>query len=117
VRGLTKEDFLLSREVRLPAGVCQVRVLVRDVMTARAGTVMQRLVVPDLDRPYLATPVLTDRINTSRGGSPTLVPVAHRGFRPAGWLYCMYEVFGLTDSQGNATMRAVTLCSPPAAGW
>jgi VWFA-related protein len=95
----------LSREVRLPAGVSQVRVLVRDVTTARAGTVTQRLVVPDLDRPYLATPVLTDRINTSRGGSPTLVPVAHRRFRPDGWLYCMYEVFGLTDSQGNATMR------------
>src|SRR3989442_7062933 len=52
----------LLREIRLPAGVGQVRVLVRDVTTARAGTVTQRLVVPDLGRPYLATPVLTDRI-------------------------------------------------------
>jgi hypothetical protein len=106
----------LSREIRLPAGVCQVRVLVRDVTTARAGTVTQRLVVPDLDRPYLATPVLTDRINTPRGGSPTLVPVAHRKFRPEGGLYCMYEVFGLTDSQGNATTHVAGGYSLQSAG-
>ena len=106
VEGKTAAGWLtLSREIRLPPGVSQVRVLVRDVATARAGTVTQRFVVPDLDQPYLATPVLTNRITTLRGGSPTLVPVAHRGFRPEGRLFCMYEVFGLTDSQGNATTR------------
>jgi VWFA-related protein len=95
----------LSREIRLPAGVAQVRVLVRDVATGRAGTVTQRLVVPTLDRPYLSTPILTDRIETTRGGPPRLVPLAHRRFRPKGPLYCAYEVFGMTDSEGRATTQ------------
>ena len=95
----------LSREVRLPAGVAQVRVLVRDLATGRAGTVAQRLVVPAFDRPYLSTPILTDRIETPRGRSARLVPLAHRRFRPQGGLYCAYEVFGMTDIEGRATTR------------
>jgi hypothetical protein len=95
----------LSREIRLPAGIAQVRVLVRDLATGRIGTVTQRLVVPALDRPYLSTPILTDRIETSRGRSPRLVPLAHRRFRPEGRLYCVYEVFGMTDAEGRATTQ------------
>ena len=95
----------LSREIRMPAGVAQVRVLVHDVTTGRAGTVTQRLVVPALDRPFLSTPILTDRIETPRGGAPRLVPLAHRRFRPEGRLYCAYEVFGMTDSEGRATTQ------------
>jgi hypothetical protein len=93
----------LSREIRLPAGVAQVRVVVRDVATGRAGTVAQRLVVPAVDRPYLATPILTDRIERRPGGSSWLVPLAHRRFRPEGRLYCAYEVFGMNDAEGRAT--------------
>ncbi len=95
----------LSREIRLPAGVAQVKVLVRDVATGRAGAVTQRLVVPALDRPYLSTPILTDRIETPRGGPPRLVPLAHRRFRPEGRLFCAYEVFGMTDTEGRATTQ------------
>jgi VWFA-related protein len=92
--------WTLSREVRLPAGVAQVRVLVRDVASQRAGTVTQRLVVPALDRPYLATPILTDQLETAKGRASRMVPVAHRRFRPQGKIYCMYEVFGMKDAQG-----------------
>jgi hypothetical protein len=95
----------LSREIRLPAGVAQVRVVVRDVATGRAGAVAERLVVPALDRPYLATPILTDRIERPRGAPPRLVPLAHRRFRPEGRLYSMYEVFGMTDIEGRATTQ------------
>ena len=95
----------LSREIRLPAGVAQVKVLVRDVATGRAGAVTQRLIVPALDQPYLSTPILTDRIETPRGGPPRLVPLAHRRFRPEGPLYCTYEVFGMTDTEGRATTQ------------
>jgi len=106
LQGATVGGWLtLSREIRLPAGVAQVRVLVRDAATGRAGTVTQRLVVPALDRPYLTTPILTDRIETPRGGPPRLVPLAHRRFRPEGRLYCAYEVFGMTDTEGRATTQ------------
>jgi hypothetical protein len=97
--------LILSREIRLPAGVAQVRVLARDLATGRAGTVTQRLVVPALDQPYLATPILTDRIETPRGGAPRLVPLAHRRFRPQGRLHCAYEVFGMKDAEGRSTTR------------
>jgi VWFA-related protein len=106
----------LSREIRLPAGVAQVRVLVRDTATGRAGAVTHRLVVPALDRPYLATPILTDRIEMPRGGSARLVPVAHRRFRPQGRLYCVYEVFGMKDSEGRATTRVAGGYTLQAAG-
>lgn len=64
-----------------------------------------RLIVPPLDRPYLSTPILTDRIEMPRGGPPRLVPLAHRRFRPEGSLYCAYEVFGMTDNEGRATTQ------------
>lgn len=88
----------LSREILLPAGVAQVRALVRDVDTGRAGTVAQRIEVPALDKPYLSSPILTDQLLKRQG----LRPVAHRRFRAPGPLYCMYEVIGMTDAQGLA---------------
>jgi hypothetical protein len=106
----------LSREMRLPAGVAQVRVLVRDLATSRVGTVAQRLVVPALDRPYLATPILTDRIETPRSGAPRLVPLAHRRFRPEGRLYCVYEVFGMKDPEGKAATHVAGGYTLQAAG-
>ena len=84
--------------------------------TGRAGAVTHRLVVPALDRPYLATPILTDKIETPRGGSPRLVPLAHRRFRPEGPLYCVYEVFGMKDSEGRATTHVAGGYSLQAAG-
>jgi VWFA-related protein len=93
----------LTRELRLPAGVAQVRALVRDVGSGLGGTVTQRLEVPPLDAPYLATPIVTDRMIMARGGGARLVPVAYRRFRPKGHLYCSYEVLGMTTAKGEAT--------------
>ena len=93
----------LSREVRLPPGVAQVRVLVRDVASGLAGAVTQRLEIPRLDRPYLSTPIVTDRMITGGGKSPRLMPVAHRLFRSKGFLFCSYEVVGMTNAKGEAT--------------
>jgi hypothetical protein len=95
----------LSRELRLPPGVAQVRALVRDVESGLAGAVAARLEVPSLDRPYLATPILTDRVITGGGHGPRLMPVANRLFRRKGNLYCSYQVFGMTNASGEATMK------------
>jgi VWFA-related protein len=95
----------LSRELRLPAGVAQVRALVRDVASGLAGTVTQRLEVPELGGPYLATPIVTDRMIMGADKTPRLVPVAYRNFRPQGYLYCSYEVLGMSNTKGEATTR------------
>ncbi len=95
----------LTRELRLPAGVAQVRALVRDVASGLGGTVTERLEVPALDQPYLATPIVTDRMIAAPGKAPHLVPVAYRRFKPQGFLYCSYEVLGMTNAKGEATTR------------
>jgi VWFA-related protein len=95
----------LTRELRLSAGVAQVRALVRDVASGLGGTVTQRLEVPALDGPYLATPVVTDRMVAFPGQAPRLVPVAYRRFRPQGILFCSYEVLGMTNARGESTTR------------
>ena len=88
--------WLVPRDVWLPPGVSQVRVLVKDAATGLAGLVSQRLEVPDVDQPYLSTPLITDRTlpPLHPGEPPRLVPTAHREFSAAGPLYCQYEVFG-----------------------
>jgi hypothetical protein len=93
----------LTRELQLPAGVAQVRALVRDVASGLGGTVTERLEVPALDAPYVATPVVTDQMIIVPGKGPRLVPVAYRRFRPKGFLYCSYEVMGMTNAKGEAT--------------
>ena len=93
----------LTRELRLPAGVAQVRALVRDVASGLGGTVTQRLEVPALDEPFLATPILTDRMIAFPGQAPRFVPVAFRRFKLQGLLYCSYEVVGMTNANGLAT--------------
>jgi VWFA-related protein len=92
----------LSRELRVAPGVTQVRVLVRDVGSGLRGAVAQRLEVPPPDRPYLSTPILTDRMIAALGKPPRLVPVAYRHFKPQGHLYCSYEVLGITNVNAGA---------------
>jgi hypothetical protein len=67
--------------------------------------VTARLEVPSLYGPYLATPILTDRMITGGGQGPRLMPVAHRLFRRKGNLYCSYQVVGMTNASGEATMK------------
>ena len=108
--------WALFREVRLPPGVAQIRALVRDTVTGAVGTVSQRVDVPDVDKPYLSTPILTDRTQPplAAGEPPRLVPTAVRRFAPQGQLFCQYEVFtfagqnmpGVPRVQGGYTLRS-----------
>lgn len=87
--------WLVPRDVWLPAGVAQLRVFVRDVLSGASGLATLRLVVPDVAESYLSTPLLTDRAlpASSPDERPQLVPAAHRRFEGKGPLYCQYEVF------------------------
>ena len=90
------EWWTFVREVRLPPGVAQIRATVRDQAGAAAGTVTARIEVPDVEAPYLGTPLLTDRTQPPlvRGDAPRLVPTARRRFTQGRPLHCQYEVFG-----------------------
>jgi VWFA-related protein len=103
------EWWTFTRELQLPAGVSQLRALVRDVSTGRTGTVAQRFEVPALDGFRLSTPILSDRVEASvAGGQGTTLLVAHREFRREGYLHGQYEVFGAgpTPVQAGYSLRA-----------
>ncbi len=99
------EWWTFTREMRLPAGVSQLRALVRDVATGRTGMVAQRFEVPPVDSFRLSTPILSDRVEAraAAGWRQTPVLVAHREFRPEGRLYCQYEVFEAGPPGGHGT--------------
>ncbi len=84
------------REVRLPPGVAQIRTTVRDRAGTATGTVTARMEVPDIEAPYLSTPLLTDRTQPplEKGEPPRLVPTALRRFARGRAIHCQYEVFG-----------------------
>jgi VWFA-related protein len=84
-----------AREFELPAGVTQVRIVVRDTASGVIGSVTQRFEVPPPGVLHFATPILSDRL--AGGAKPTAHPqpvlVAHRVFAPQGHLYCQFDVF------------------------
>jgi hypothetical protein len=87
--------WTFTRELRLPPGPGQIRALVRDTVSGRSGLVAARVLVPASTTPYLSTPILSDYLAPAEGraGTPRLLPVAHRRFRPQGQLHCAYEVY------------------------
>jgi hypothetical protein len=95
LRPQDKGWLALFREVRLPPGVAQLRVRVRDTASGAEGAVAQRIEIPDVESPYLSTPLLADATQPPRatGEPPQLVPTARRTFAARGTLYCQYELF------------------------
>jgi VWFA-related protein len=95
LRPQDKGWWAFFREVRLPPGVAQLRVRVRDAASGAQGAVAQRIEVPDVEAPYLSTPLLADATQPPRekGEPPPLVPTARRTFAARGTLYCQYELF------------------------
>ncbi len=84
------------REFELPAGVTQVRVVVRDTTSGAVGAVSQRFEVPLPGHLRLSTPILTDRVAPAPNGQapPRPALAVHRVFAPGGGLYVQFEVFG-----------------------
>jgi VWFA-related protein len=100
----------LVREFELPAGVSQVRVVVRDATSGAVGSVAQRFEVPLPGVLRLSTPVLTDRVEPAADaqGRPQPALAVHRVFAPGGGLYVQFEVFGATRDprQGEPRVTA-----------
>ena len=96
------EQWLVSsRELELPPGVAQARVVVKDEFLGRLGAVTLRFVVPELLGLRLSTPILTDRVARGKAGAPPQpVLLARREFAPTNVLYCQFQVFGAASPPG-----------------
>jgi VWFA-related protein len=95
----------VAREIDLPPGVSQVRVVVRDPVSGALGSVSQRFDVPAGNAFRLSTPIITDHVEPAAGGAkarPRPALSVHRVFKPAGGLYVQYEVFGAARAAAGA---------------
>jgi VWFA-related protein len=127
LRPRDKGWWAFFRDVRLPPGVAQLRVRVRDTVSGAQGSVAQRIEVPDVDAPYLSTPFVSDAVQPPRqsGEPPQIVPTARRTFPARGTLYCQYELFsfggrdlpGVARVMGSYTLARstgeVVMSAPP----
>ena len=97
----------LVREFELPAGVTQVRVVVRDATSGAVGSVSQRFEVPLPGQLRLSTPILTDRVEPAPNaeGLPQPALAVHRVFPSEGGLYVQFEVFGAARDRAQGAPR------------
>jgi len=98
-----------SREFLLPAGVAQVRVVLRDTTSGAPGSVTTRVEVPPPGVLRVSTPILSDQVDTEGGeaGRPQVVLAVHREFPAKGPLYVEFEVFGaVADPSGRPRVSA-----------
>lgn len=79
----------VAKELDLPAGVAQVRVVLRDSLTGARSAATERIEVRPAKALHLSTPIVTNRMVE---GAPALT--ARRSFGGGGRLYCQFEVFG-----------------------
>lgn len=93
--GVWEGWLALQRDLELPPGVVQARVVLRDEFLGRVGAITIRFEVPVASGLRLTTPILTDRLRpVPKGSPPAPVLLARREFAAAGRLYCQFQVLG-----------------------
>jgi VWFA-related protein len=100
-RRLEASGLPVGREVLLAPGTYQARLVVRDARSRRHGSVRHEFTVEPPTAWHTSTPILTDSVEVDAGGPPRPIPVARRSFKPAGRLYCAYEVYGAARGSGG----------------
>jgi VWFA-related protein len=110
---LEREWYVVSDDVELPAGEYVARLVVRDALSGRIGSVTHRLAVPDLDKVRLATPVIADLLEPApEGAAPWPAAMARRQFEVAARLHVGVQVFRASGRDAAApvvTARAEVL--------
>lgn len=95
--------YSFVRDFRLPPGGYQVKLIVRDTVTKKLGTVVHEFEVPPSNALRVTSPILTDVLRD--GSVPALL--ARRTFGRNGLLYCRFDVFGATKgSDGIPRVRS-----------
>jgi VWFA-related protein len=110
---LEREWYVVSEDVELPAGPYVARLVVRDAISGRVGSVTHRLEVPDLDRVRLATPVIADLLEPGPEDAPQWpMAMARREFAAGGRVHVGVQVFRASGKDAAApivTARAEVL--------
>jgi len=104
VEGLRRSWIPMFREFELVPGTYQVRFLLREDDSGKAGTVRHVFSVPAPDEFRVTTPILSDTLRPAAGGgAPQPVPLARRSFRSGTTLLCLFEILGAArDASGAA---------------
>jgi len=101
---LARTGYLFSRELALPGGGYQVKVLVRDLGSGRLGSVIHDFEVPDPASFHLTSPILAETLEEKRGDDsrpPRPVLQVRRSFAPASRLYVQYSVLGAAKDEAT----------------
>ena len=100
--------YTLARELTLPAGAYQARIVVRDRNSGRIGSVTHDFEVPPPGGFRVSSPILTDQLQSDPAGSaPRPVVVARRTFASGTTLFCQFHVYGATpDPRGEASVSS-----------
>src|SRR5206468_6317155 len=92
---LARTGYLFSRELALPKGGYQVRVVVRDLGSGRLGSVIHDFEVPDPASFHVTSPILAETLEEKRPDDsrpPRPVLQVRRSFAPGSRLYVQYSV-------------------------
>jgi hypothetical protein len=101
VRVVPGAPSILSRQWRMPPGVWQVRLLVRDTASGRIGTAIHTFEVEAPRGLRLSTPIVTSELERVDGRDRPRI-VLDREFHPGQVLHCQYQVHG---AAADATER------------
>jgi VWFA-related protein len=94
---LARSWYLFTREMTLPKGGYQARVVVRDLGSGHIGSVIHDFEVPDPASFRVTSPILADTLEQKPSDSsrpPRPVLQVRRGFAPESRLYVQYSVVG-----------------------
>src|SRR4051812_16877214 len=94
---LARSWYMFSRELTLPSGGYQARVVVRDLGSGRIGSVIHDFEVPDPAAFRLSSPLLAETLEQRPAGDarpPRPVLQVRRDFTPGSRLYVQYSVQG-----------------------
>ena len=103
-QSLARTGYLFTRELTLPKGGYQVKVVVRDLATGRLGSVTHDFEVPDPASLHITSPILADTLQQKAADDPQPprpVLQVRRTFEPGARLYVQYGVLGAVKDQST----------------
>jgi hypothetical protein len=105
---LARTWYLFTRELTLPKGGYQVKVVVRDLGSGRIGSVTHDFEVPEPASLHITSPILADTLQEKAADDPRPprpVLQVRRTFAPGARLYVQYSVLGAAKDPSSRMPR------------